>query len=191
MLRLPAEAWPAAKDNRRGPFPSKMHQGGREGHRNHVRPGAAAMEGYLVLKWLHVLGAVLLLGNVVVTGVWSALLYRARREVGFRSIARGILWTDLAFTLVGGILLTLTGVLMARASGLPIFATPWVRHGAYLLGASTLLWLVFLLPDQFRMDKVDPSDDAQFRRLFLRWSLIGWFSTALLFGALWVMVTKR
>lgn len=149
------------------------------------------MDSYLALKWLHVLGAVLLLGNVVVTGIWAALLYRSRSTVGFRAITRGILWTDLLFTLVGGILLTVTGILMTRAKGIPILGTPWVKHGVYLLGLSTLFWLVFLLPDQFRMERVDPSDDARFRRLFLRWSVIGWISTALLFAGLWVMVTKQ
>lgn len=148
------------------------------------------MGSYLVLKWLHVLGAVLLLGNVVVTGIWAALLYRARSTVGFRAISRGILWTDLIFTLVGGIVLTVTGILMTRAQGISIFGTPWVRHGVLLLATSTLLWLVFLLPDQFRMERVDPTDDARFRQLFLRWSVIGWLSTAFLFGGLWVMVTK-
>ena len=34
------------------------------------------MVDYLVIKSLHLLGAVLLLGNVTVTGVWSLYLYR-------------------------------------------------------------------------------------------------------------------
>jgi uncharacterized membrane protein len=149
------------------------------------------MDSYLVLKWFHVLGAVLLLGNVTVTGLWAYVLFRQRATVGLRAIARGILWTDLIFTLSGGAMLTVSGILMTRARGIPIFETSWVRHGVYLLAMSTVLWLVFLLPDQVRMERTDPADDARFRKLFIRWSVIGWISTVLLFAGLWVMVTKR
>jgi uncharacterized membrane protein len=149
------------------------------------------MDSYLVFKWLHVFGAVLLLGNVTVTGFWAYFLFRQRSTVGLRPIARGILWTDLVFTLLGGTILTVSGILMTRARGIPILGTPWVSHGVYLLGLSTLLWLVFLLPDQLRMERADPADDARFRTLFIRWSIIGWISTVFLFAGLWVMVTKQ
>ena len=49
------------------------------------------MADYGVLKTLHVVGAVLLVGNVTVTGIWALLMYRARTEVPFRPVARAIL----------------------------------------------------------------------------------------------------
>jgi hypothetical protein len=54
---------------------------------------------------------------------------------------------------------------------------------------STLVWLVVLLPDQFRMERV--ADGPSLRRLFLRWSVAGWASTAVLFYGLYAMVTRR
>lgn len=149
------------------------------------------MDSYVVWKTLHVVSAVLLLGNVTVTGFWAYFLYRRRAEVGFRAIARGIMLTDFIFTLVGGAGLTITGLLMVRAQQVPIFATPWLSRGVVLLGISTLLWLVLLLPDQLRMERVDQSDERAVRLLFTRWSIFGWASTVLLFIALWSMVTKR
>lgn len=146
---------------------------------------------YFALKALHVTGAVLLLGNVTVTGVWSLYLYRHWRDaaIPFRPVARAILWTDLIFTLGGGILLTVTGVIMALINDLPFLRTPWLLKGIGALALVTLSWLAILLPDQYRLERSD--DPATIRRLFLRWSIVGWAGTLLLFYGLWAMVTRR
>lgn len=148
------------------------------------------MAEYALLKTLHVIGAVLLVGNVTVTGVWALYLYRARDQVPFRPVARAILWTDLIFTLGGGALLTITGVLLVRAAGLAWRDTPWLVRSIGALAGSTLLWLVLLLPDQWRLERLEAGDLAALRRLFLRWSVVGWTATALLYWALWQMVGK-
>ncbi len=142
------------------------------------------------LRALHVGGAVLLLGNVAVTGFWATYLYRSRGQVPFRPVARAIMWSDLVFTLAGGIALTVSGILLAMRQGLRVAETPWLLKGILALGLSTLLWLVVLLPDQIRLERLAPGDDVGLRRLFLRWSAVGWIATAVLFYGLWVMVTK-
>ncbi|HEU4648698.1 MAG TPA: DUF2269 family protein [Gemmatimonadales bacterium] len=143
------------------------------------------------LRVLHVAGAVLLLGNVTVTGAWAMLLYRRRKLVPFRSVARAILVTDLIFTVGGGTLLVVSGILLVRARGYPWLETPWLRRGILMLVLSTLCWLGVLLPDQFRMERIDPADDPRLRRTFLRWAVVGWAATAFLYIALWAMVTRR
>jgi uncharacterized membrane protein len=148
------------------------------------------MADYEVFKALHVIGAVLLVGNVTVTGVWSLFLYRVWRtgSFSFRPVARGILWTDLIFTVAGGILLTFTGIQMVVRSGLSWLDTPWLVHGIAALGLGTTVWLAVLLPDQLRLERA--SDPEEIRRLFLRWSVVGWADTLVLFYGLWAMVTK-
>ena len=147
------------------------------------------MVSYALLKTLHVIGAVLMVGNVTVTGVWALLLYRMRDQVPFRPVAKVILWADV-LTFGGGTLLTITGILMIRASGVPWLETPWILWGIGLLAASTFLWLVLLLPDQVRMERVDPRDADRLRFLFTRWSVVGWSATVLLYVAIWHMVAK-
>ncbi len=149
------------------------------------------MVDYQILRALHVTGAVLMVGNVTVTGVWSAYLYRHWRDatMPFRPIARAILWTDLIFTTGGGAILTITGVVMALQVGFPFFTTPWLLKGIVSLALSTLSWLVFLLPDQVRLER--NTDPVLIRRVFIRWSVIGWASTVLLYYGLWAMVMKR
>ncbi len=149
------------------------------------------MDEVALLRMLHVAGAVLLIGNVTVTGFWAMFLYRRRSVVPFRPVARAILWTDLAFTLGGGVLLTVSGILLIRARGYVIDQTPWLVHGIGALGASTLLWLVVLLPDQLRLERMEPPDDAALRKVFVRWTVVGWMTTGVLFYGLWTMVTGR
>lgn len=147
------------------------------------------MADYGLLKTLHVVGAVLLVGNVTVTGLWAMLMYRARGEAPFRPAARAILWLDL-LTFTGGALLTVTGILMIRQLQLPWRDTPWLLRGIAILGATTLAWLVVLLPDQVRMARASSTDPGRIRTLFLRWSGVGWTATAMLYVAIWYMVTK-
>ncbi|MEP7175439.1 MAG: DUF2269 family protein [Gemmatimonadales bacterium] len=148
------------------------------------------MDRLALLRSLHVAGAVLLLGNVTVTGFWATYLYRSRQTVPFRPVARAIMWADLIFTLLGGTLLTVSGILLVMQRGYPVWETRWLVRGIAALASATLLWLVFLLPDQWRLERLEPGDDRTLRRLFARWSVIGWAATLVLFYGLWCMVAK-
>jgi uncharacterized membrane protein len=142
-------------------------------------------------KFAHVLGAVLMLGNVIATGLWAhwALGRPDMRVAPFA--ARAILKADAWLTLTGGTLLTVSGIWMAMRAGLGWHETPWLRHGVWALAASTGLWLVVLLPDQVRMVRAaDAGDAPRLRRLYRRWAVLGWGATAALVAGLWVMVTK-
>lgn len=142
-----------------------------------------------LLKGLHVFGAVLLLGNVIVTGLWAAALWRQRERLSFRWVARVILWADLLFTVVGGTLLTMTGIMLVIVRGYEWRATRWVLHGALALAIATGLWLCLLLPDQIRLGR-SREDDPRYARVFRRWTVVGWGATFLLLYGLWAMVTK-
>jgi len=148
------------------------------------------MDEHAWLRMLHVTGAILLLGNVTVTGFWATYLYLAGTGAPFRPVARAIIWADAVFTLGGGVLLTISGILLAMRLQLRVMETPWLLKGIVALGCATLVWLVVLLPLQVRLERMS-SDEPGFRRTFLKWSIIGWADTALLFYGLWAMVTKR
>lgn len=140
----------------------------------------------MLLRALHVLGAVLLLGNVVVTGAWSVLLVRGGAPRAL--VARGIIVTDWLFTLGGAALLITTGVWRAIALRLPLWDTPFIRHGLLALGVATLLWLAVLVPLQRQMSRA--RDDAEFARAFRRWTIVGWLDVLPLAYALWAMTTR-
>ncbi len=138
------------------------------------------------------IGAVLMVGNVTVTGVWTILLWRDRAVRTPRHIARGILWTDLLFTFLGGAMMTIAGIMMVRQA-YPAGSwrqVPWLMQGIQMLGISSAIWLALLIPDQVRMERCPEGETARFRKLYLRWSVIGWIATAFLFRGIWVMTTK-
>lgn len=142
-----------------------------------------------LLRALHVLGAVLLVGNVIVTGLWAAFLWRARPAIPFRAAARIIMWADLCFTVLGGTLLTVSGIFLIQLQGYPWRELPWIQHGIWALAAATTIWLLALLPDQLRLEHL-PEDDPAYRRAFWRWTIVGWVDTLILLYGLWAMVTK-
>ncbi|MBA3894214.1 MAG: DUF2269 family protein, partial [Gemmatimonadales bacterium] len=111
-------------------------------------------------------------------------------QVPFRPVARAIMWTDLVFTVVGGVVLTVSGILLTMREGYRVMETPWLFKGIVALGVSTLLWLVVLLPDQIRLERLPVGDERTRRRIFVRWSLFGWTATLVLFYGLWTMVAK-
>lgn len=150
----------------------------------------------LLLKTLHLLGAVLMLGNVIVTGFWNFKAVRSRDPRVIAFAQREVIAADYWWTLGGGALLSVSGFLLAQAYGLNPWKTKWILGGFGLLSLSTLLWLVVLLPCQSRMVRL--TRQAQdgvplpegFHRAFFWWNAVGWFATALLVGALALMVTK-
>lgn len=150
----------------------------------------------LILKSLHLLGAVLFIGNVIVTGLWSLKAVRTRDVRVIAFAAREVVWTDWWMTFGGGGLLTVSGFLLARAYGLDPWRTPWIVGALLLLVLSTALWLLVLVPCQSRMVRLsrqaleEGSLPEAFHRDFKLWSIVGWFATALLIGAMAVMVLK-
>jgi uncharacterized membrane protein len=144
----------------------------------------------LVLKFVHVLAAILFVGNVVVTGVWTALCWRARATHDFTVAARAIVATDWIFTFGGGALLVGSGVTLALWRGYPLWGTPWIRQALVALGLSMLTWLLVLVPAQRAMLHTPRADEAALGRAYRRWNLVGWGATVPLVYALWCMVVK-
>jgi uncharacterized membrane protein len=127
------------------------------------------------LKTAHVLGAIVFVGNVIVTGVWTAIFWRARHTHDFRRAA----------------LLTVSGITLALQRGLPLWDTPWIRQALVALTLSTVLWLVVLVPAQRRMvQHTGGANDEPLVRAYGRWSVWGWTATAPLVYAVWCMVAK-
>ena len=144
------------------------------------------------LKTVHVLGAILFVGNVIVTGIWSGIFFRARQTHDFERAARAIVVTDWGFTVGGGALLTTSGVLLALQRGLPLWGTPWIRQAIIALTVSTILWLVFLVPAQRAMvrHRRHLAGDEVLVGHYTRWNVTGWLATVPLVYAVWCMVAS-
>ncbi len=151
---------------------------------------------YDVVKFFHILGAVLFVGNIIVTAMWKA---RADRTGDLATIAfanRLVAATDLVFTVPGAVLIALTGYLMAARRPWPLHGLPWLEYGQGLFWLTVLIYLIVLIPVQRRM--LAASDAArrsgtlppEYGGLSKRWAMWGGIATLLPLIVLYMMVTK-
>lgn len=117
------------------------------------------MTTYFVLKWIHILSAILLFG----TGLGSAFYkYMTHRTGDVRATAvtdRLVVLADWLFTTPTIIIQPLTGLAMLWVTGLPL-STPWVAlsFGLYFLAGACWLPVVWL---QIRMRRLSGEAAAQ------------------------------
>ena len=144
------------------------------------------------LKIIHVLCACLFLGNVVVSGIWAAMAERTRNHTIIQFSNRLVLITDLLFTATGAIGVVLTGHLMAGQYGGDT-AHPWITWSYILFGVSGLIWMLVLVPIQFKQ-RLLLQRTTQITREYLQlsrvWQISGAVATVLPLPILYLMVTK-
>lgn len=134
---------------------------------------------YLFLKTIHLIGAVLFLGNLVVTAWWKAAADRTRdaRVVAFaqKQVAR----TDLLFTAAGAVLLFGGGVGNALAHQMDFLAISWMAWSFYLFLASGAIWIGVLVPTQIEQGRLavefgrGGEIPEEYWRLARRWNRFG------------------
>lgn len=105
------------------------------------------MNGYLTLKALHMAGAIIFLGNIIVTAWWKAMADRTRDARIIAFAQRQVTLTDWAFTFGGVLLLAAGGYGNALLHGMPIHSS-WTGLGHWLFAASGVIWVFVLIPVQ-------------------------------------------
>jgi uncharacterized membrane protein len=151
---------------------------------------------YNVLKFLHVVGVVILVGNVTITAFWKVLADLTKDARIIAHAQRGVTIADWIFTLLGIFLIMVGGYGAALAKDLPLFSSFWLIAGQILFGVSGLIWLGILVPLQIRQARTArkfadggevPADYWRDAKSWLVWGII---ATAPLVGAIYVMVDK-
>ncbi|WP_137180396.1 DUF2269 family protein [Roseomonas sp. AR75] len=151
---------------------------------------------YDVLLLLHVLGVVLLMGNVTVTSVWK-LYADATRDP--RIIAFGqrlVTITDWFFTFWGILLLIIGGYGAAWVAGLDPLREDWLVWSQAMFAVAGAIWLFALVPIQIRQARLARrfADGGpippEFWRLAYWWIGLGLVATVPLVAATWLMLRK-
>lgn len=151
---------------------------------------------YHLLKTIHLIGVVLLVGNVIVTLVWKLRADRTGEPSVIAFAQRLVTLTDWWFTLGGVILILVGGFGAAWHAGLDPFGVPWLLWGQVLFGISGLLWASILIPAQIRQagqarafatTGVIP---AAYWRDARRWTWWGILAILPLLVAIWIMIAK-
>jgi uncharacterized membrane protein len=144
---------------------------------------------------LHILGVVIFLGNIIVTGAWKVLADQTRDATVIAFAQRLVTITDVAFTATGAALIATAGAVLANDFG-GISGPSWITWGASLFFTSGAIWIAVLLPIQvrqarqarlFAVDRVIPSSYWRLARL---WYVFGTVATLLPLASLYFMVFK-
>lgn len=155
----------------------------------------AAM-AYETLKFLHITGVVMLLGNVTATAIWKFFADRSRDPVVLAFAQKLVTYTDWSLTFWGIVLTIGGGYGMLWWEGTGVLAAPWLVGAQAMFLLSGAIWAAVLVPAQIRQHRMAkafrPGGDipaAYWRdaRIWLVWGLIG---TVPLVVAVWLMVVK-
>ena len=151
---------------------------------------------YDILKMLHVLGVIVLIGNVTVSSFWKVFADRSGDPRIIAHAQRLVTTTDWFFTSSGIALLTVGGFGAAYVGGIPPFGPAWLVVPESLFLVSGLIWLLILVPIQVRQARqvrsfADTSPiPATYRRDNRLWLIWGIAATVPLIAAIYIMIAK-
>ena len=149
-----------------------------------------------VLLVLHILAAVVFVGNIITAAFWKAQADRSGNLETIAITARSLLQADYIFTAPGIVVLLITGIWMVGLSDWARFQEPWLGGSFVLLIITGVIWLAVLLPQQRRMVRLaQEGADAgalgpEYRRAGRIWSMFGGIATLLPILILFLMVFK-
>ncbi len=145
---------------------------------------------YLLIKWLHVLAAVVALGTNLTYTIWLELAARDERSLLFA--LRGIRYLDRRLANPGYLVLLITGVLMVYQVGFP-WTTPWLLVSLILYVATALLGFFVYAPTfrrQIRLAEELGPQAAAYRAMARRSLRLAWLTSAIVLIILFLMVVK-
>jgi uncharacterized membrane protein len=147
-------------------------------------------------KLLHIVGAVLFMGNIIVTAVWLVLAAQTRDARTLHFAARAVNWADVFFTAPGILLLLANGQILAQAAWGGLRAS-WVVLAFGLFIFSGIVWIAFLVRLQHRLIQLSArpaASDAPLPQAFFQalraWYIAGVVATVLPILSLVLMVVK-
>ena len=102
---------------------------------------------YLWLKAIHLLGVVLFLGNIIITGWWKAMADNTRNPQIIAFAQRQVTLTDYVFTAGGAAILLLAAMANVGMHHMPMSAK-WLSQGMLMFTLSGIIWVAVLIPVQ-------------------------------------------
>ena len=145
-----------------------------------------------IILALHVLGAVLFVGNILTAAFWKLLAEREGNPQVIASAARRLMIADYWFTIPGIVLLLSTGHLLMVQGGYSLLKFSWISLAYAMFILSGVLWLTVLLPAQRNMIRHSQNGQlsAAYAKASATWNIWGTVATVLPVITLYLMVVK-
>jgi len=153
------------------------------------------MNTYLILKTVHILSSVLLVGTGFGSAFYLFFTHRIGSVDSIATVGRLVVRADWWFTTPTVILQPITGIWLAHLAGWPL-TTPWilVSIGLYLLAGICWLPVVWLQIRMARMARQSQTMGAllpvRYRRYQQWWESLGYPAFIAMVGVFSLMVMK-
>jgi uncharacterized membrane protein len=153
------------------------------------------MTAYFVLKFLHVIGATVLLGTGAGIAFFMLMAHRSGDVAVIAGTARMVVIADYLFTASAVVLQPVTGLLLVREVGYQL-TDGWVAASIALYIFTGLFWLpVVWMQSKMRDLARDAAASgtplpARYHRLFRTWFWFGFPAFAAVLTIFWLMITR-
>ncbi len=153
------------------------------------------MNTYLMLKWVHIVSSVVLVGTGLGSAFYLFFANRSGQVAAIALVTRLVVRADFWFTTPTIVIQPLTGWLLVRELGLP-WTTSWLWSAVLLFIFAALCWLPVMWL-QIRMAALAQTAFAQstalpplYWRYARRWELLGYPAFVAMLIVFYLMVAK-
>lgn len=150
---------------------------------------------YFVLKYLHVIGACVLLGTGAGIAFFMLMAHRTGDAAAIAATGRIVVIADFLFTATAVVAQPVTGVALAFVVGYPL-SEGWIVWSMVLYVVTGLFWLPVVWM-QMRLRDLAASAAGTgtplpkaYRRLFRWWFAFGFPAFGAVMAILWLMITR-
>lgn len=150
---------------------------------------------YDILRFLHVIGATVLLGTGAGIAFFMVVSNRSRDARLIAHVAGIVVIADTVFTATAAVFQPITGYLLTREAGWPILHG-WVAWSLALYVFVGVFWLPVVWMQIRMRDLAITARDAgvplpeQYHRLYRYWFAFGFPAFAAVLAIIWLMLTK-
>ncbi|TPN30264.1 DUF2269 family protein [Mesorhizobium sp. B1-1-6] len=150
---------------------------------------------YFVVKYLHVIGAAVLLGTGAGIAFFMLLAHRTGNAATIAAVARIVVVADFLFTATAVVAQPITGVALAWQAGYSL-REGWIVLSIVLYVVTGLFWLpVVWMQVEMRnlaaraATSGDPPPE-RYNKLFRLWFVFGFPAFAAVLAIFWLMITR-
>jgi uncharacterized membrane protein len=153
------------------------------------------MTAYYLLKWLHVIGATVLLGTGAGIAFFMLMAHRSGDVRVIAGVARIVVLADYVFTATAVVAQPVTGVLLARTVGYSL-GEGWILASVALYLLTGAFWLPVVWMQARMRDLAQAAAAAgealpdEYHRLFRRWFAFGFPAFTAVLAIFWLMIAR-
>ena len=150
---------------------------------------------YFFLKWLHVIGATVLLGTGAGIAFFMLRAHQTRDPKIIAAVASIVVLADYLFTLSAVIVQPITGLALAMVVGYPL-TSGWIVASTALYLFTGAFWVpvVFMQKKMRNLARVAAEKDAalpdDYFRLYRRWFAFGFPAFFAVMAIFWLMIAR-